>query len=198
MQKINVGDIFDKLTVVEVYQFPVAFTLSNGKIYYKHFCKCKCSCGRYTDIRVEKLFLYKNKGKSNHCKACAYRTRPQSTRRFPPEKRLYNLSVRNRCRKSKGRILNNLTLEDFIELISQDCYYCGEPPERKDYIRDNKFAKSEVCYANGLDRVDNKGHYEKENLVPCCKFCNSAKGEMSQKDFLDHIRKIYKKTLEKK
>lgn len=33
--------------------------------------------------------------------------------------------------------------------------------------------------------------YAIENLVPCCKVCNRAKGKMHRDDFLDWINQVY-------
>ena len=61
-------------------------------------------------------------------------------------------------------------------LISSPCAYCGQIEE--------KF--------NGLDRVDSNGEYTIDNVVPCCRYCNYAKNNMSIEEFKNHITKIYK------
>jgi len=66
------------------------------------------------------------------------------------------------------------TIEEFELLISQSCVYCG---------KDN---------AQGLDKIDSKGHYIQSNVVPCCSKCNTMKFIYPVQDFLDHISKIYK------
>jgi hypothetical protein len=43
---------------------------------------------------------------------------------------------------------------------------------------------------NGIDRIDNARGYERDNIVPCCKFCNRAKSAMPQKEFIDLVRRI--------
>ena len=53
-----------------------------------------------------------------------------------------------------------LTFEEYVELIKQPCFYCGD-----DLPTDG----------SGLDRKDNTKGYVKENLVPCCEQCNKAK-----------------------
>ncbi len=65
------------------------------------------------------------------------------------------------------------TIEEFEALISQSCNYCGKPN------------------AQGLDKIDPKGHYIKSNCVPCCTKCNTMKFIYSTKDFLEHVTKIY-------
>lgn len=51
----------------------------------------------------------------------------------------------------------DLSFEEFCDLLSEDCTYCGR----------------ETC--NGLDRVENDQGYLLINSVPCCKSCNRLK-----------------------
>lgn len=68
-----------------------------------------------------------------------------------------------------------LSEEEFNEITNQACFYCGS------------FDKY-----NGIDRVDNSKGYITDNVVPCCRNCNTAKGsvtiEMARKmlDFVDN------------
>ena len=45
----------------------------------------------------------------------------------------------------------------------QPCYYCG---------------KSFDQLSGWLDRIDNNIGYKKDNILPCCKFCNKLRGEI--------------------
>ena len=38
---------------------------------------------------------------------------------------------------------------------------------------------------NGVDRVDNGAHYTLANSVPCCCVCNSEKGDMQLRAWMD-------------
>ena len=51
-----------------------------------------------------------------------------------------------------------LTFEEFCDLVSKACKYCGEEN-----------------IVNGIDRVDNTKGYILENCVPCCELCNQMK-----------------------
>jgi hypothetical protein len=70
--------------------------------------------------------------------------------------------------------------------MKSNCNYCGIEPS-------NLFWKSyyNVNY-NGIDRVDNLIGYEKHNLVSCCKTCNIAKNNNSEKDFLEWVKRVNK------
>ena len=69
-----------------------------------------------------------------------------------------------------------LTEEQFKELRSKPCEYCGQP-----------YTVNGV----GLDRVDSSKHYCIDNVVPCCKVCNTMKSVLSVDEFKQHIVRIY-------
>lgn len=52
-----------------------------------------------------------------------------------------------------------LTKEQFYNLISQPCYYCGD--------KEKEF--------NGIDRIDSQKGYIIDNCVTCCEYCNKMK-----------------------
>lgn len=70
-----------------------------------------------------------------------------------------------------------IKFDDFIDLISDSCYYCG-------YRNSNTYEKNgrSVSY-NGIDRVDSNIGYENENVVTCCRYCNFAKREFPVSEF---------------
>ncbi len=74
--------------------------------------------------------------------------------------------------RAKGLILE-YTEQELIELIAQPCNYCNTPN------------------ANGIDKINPKGHYTKDNCVPCCKMCNTMKFVYTTEQFLAHVRRIY-------
>lgn len=82
----------------------------------------------------------------------------------------------------------SLSIDQFEELTTSNCFYCGMPPLQK-YVHVK--AKSHPYMYNGIDRVENNVGYQYDNCVPCCKLCNRAKGTMTQKDFLSMIESIY-------
>lgn len=69
-----------------------------------------------------------------------------------------------------------LSREQFEQLVSESCRYCGGEPR------------------NGIDRLDSSLGYTLENCVPCCKVCNYMKRKMSVMDFIEHARKIVSAT----
>ena len=98
--------------------------------------------------------------------------------------------IRDYKRHAKDRELEwSLTEEQVVELTKQDCYYCGVKP--------NNISKSAIYNGsytyNGLDRVDNNKGYTIDNVVPCCKKCNTIKGNLTLQEFKELINKIYNK-----
>jgi hypothetical protein len=67
-----------------------------------------------------------------------------------------------------------LTEAEFVSFNGKPCGYCGS---ELDTIR--------------LDRVNNDLGYFLENVVPCCFKCNSFKHAFKEKEFLDHITRVY-------
>lgn len=72
-----------------------------------------------------------------------------------------------------------LSLEEFIELSGQDCYYCGVGPA----VAKGHREWSAYVKINGLDRIDSSLGYVKDNVVSCCRTCNIAKSTMSREEF---------------
>jgi hypothetical protein len=70
-----------------------------------------------------------------------------------------------------------LTKSTFYELKECDCYICGK--------------KSNSYHSNGIDRIDSKMGYIKNNCLPCCSSCNYMKKNYNFADFVYHIYKMY-------
>ena len=72
--------------------------------------------------------------------------------------------------KAKRDASNNVKEEDydyFRELFKNSkCYLCGEP-----FRKDNKPT---------LDRIDNSKGHSKENVKPCCEYCNKCKSNKDE------------------
>lgn len=87
----------------------------------------------------------------------------------------------------------NLTFDEFNKIIQQPCYYCGEPPRpaSNEMLKSRGNTKQPTLYYNGVDRLDPKGNYDKDNVVACCPVCNYMKHVYTKDEFFNHIIKIY-------
>jgi hypothetical protein len=78
--------------------------------------------------------------------------------------------------KSKSKRKNRdfvLSPEEFEEIISLPCFYCGT----KDVVR-------------GIDRTDSNKGYVIDNVSSCCFPCNRAKSTMTQNEFIALCKKV--------
>ena len=181
-KEIEVGEIFNKLTVIDV-----AISYKNrsrlGKQNSRARWICKCDCG---DINTYIGSLLR-RGKSTQCRNCSYRGRPQSKLKKNFTQRLYDLTV-GTSKKDKS-----LTEDEFRYLIKQNCFYCKTEPKESRYIKGTKYSPIETFPVNGIDRIDNSSGYTINNSVPCCYHCNTLKGAIT----LEMIKKIYEFSFKK-
>ncbi len=96
---------------------------------------------------------------------------------------MYNTYVRG----AKNRGLSfELTKDEFNAIITQRCFYCGSKPEQILY---KQGMQSKFLY-NGIDRINNDIGYEIGNVIPCCRFCNMAKGRHTFSEFEKWIERL--------
>lgn len=141
----------------------------------RSYFKCKCNrCGNITIVRSDRF------GKDNKYipKSCSYCVNDLQ-KEISDKKYKTDRYERQRIHSIKGNAKTRhfdmkLTDDEIKELIHKPCYYCGEQ---------NSY---------GIDRIDSKKHYTKDNCVPCCFICNRMKNKYSIKVFMDKIKKIYK------
>jgi hypothetical protein len=79
-----------------------------------------------------------------------------------------------------------LSFEEFKNLTSSPCHYCGSMPSK---VAKSRKARIPYTY-NGIDRKNNDVGYEIDNCLPCCSFCNHAKHILSYEDFLSWIQRL--------
>lgn len=84
----------------------------------------------------------------------------------------YNVYVRNAGLKNLDFAI---TYDEYVELVTKDCHYCG-------IIQERGF--------NGIDRKDQTKGYLLENCVSCCKTCNYMKGSTSEEVFIKRVEHI--------
>lgn len=90
----------------------------------------------------------------------------------------------------------NISVNYLYNMSQYDCHYCGAAPGNVfNYAwSDKKSSKKAIdeakyCY-NGLDRIDSSKPHDMDNVVPCCRYCNFAKGKMEILEFNEWINRI--------
>lgn len=156
---------------------------------------CKCDCGNEKIVVGDNL----SSGKSNSC-GCLRKGNQYGLYEDREEAiaKVQYSHLKRRHRKMNGDIFS---FDVFYELIKQPCFYCGleYSKEIEDRLNESKNCKKlsdVVLKCNGIDRIDSNIGYTKENTVPCCKYCNTAKNTMTQNEFKLWIERIYKHFVE--
>lgn len=137
---------------------------------------CICKCGKKSLVKTSSLI----NGKTKSCGCLRHLDKGEA-----------NLNLLfNKCKQSalRRKIPFELSKDDFKELTSGDCHYCGSKPKHR--IKYKKFYGKYL--SNGIDRVVNKIGYKKINCVSSCYLCNRAKSNMKYRDFLLLVEKIAK------
>lgn len=164
----RIGERYGRLTILEKIG-----TAKNGS----PIVRCLCDCGTIKDFNIGNI-TYPNMKGTKSC-GCYKKDVHASKNPWLTE---YNSYIGNTVKKRK--LLFKLNIDEFKKLCSSICFYCGSDPQSKMDVGNN--------LRNGIDRVDNSIGYEIDNCVPCCWQCNRMKSNMFHKDFLSHIKKIYK------
>lgn len=166
------GRRFGKLEVLEFVNKPDERHAANIRWYWK----CKCDCGNICYKSEHDLLITKH----TQCGPCA-RKYVGSLVKLPDQMAEWHREYRMLQRNAKLRGYScELTLDQFISLCKEPCYYCGDAPE----IRSSGLIK------NGVDRFDNKIGYTKDNCVPCCPTCNTIKLDYPYDFIIGHIEKM--------
>jgi hypothetical protein len=161
------GQRFGNLVVLEYVKAD-----SWGKAVWR----CQCDCGNQKDVTGSNL----RQGITKGC-GCL---RGKSVRLGLGE------SARRRVLRSyqnhalERGLAWQLSYQEFCDITSQACYYCGMSPQNKSKTGDTY---GDFVY-NGVDRVDNTQGYLSGNVVPCCKTCNWMKNQFTKDEFLTHIQ----------
>ena len=178
-EKRQIGEKYLNLTIVEKY------TSNKNLTRYK----CVCDCGNSTDVASSQI------NRTVSC-GCARRW-PKSKYYGKPGEVSYNAKYKGYKETSKKRNLEfDLSKDEFKEITSKNCHYCGAVPKeyscyrKSNTVRLKHTLENSTIYINGIDRIDNNIGYRRDNIVPCCYMCNSFKSSFILEDFLNHINKI--------
>ena len=149
----------------------------NNRIHLYYLIQCK-KCGEIFSRKKECIHNFENL----KCRNCIHNRHGKSLNTL-----LYNVFIHYKNNAKQRNIEWNLSEEEFKDIITQSCTYCGETPNiTKTSSYNGMYEK-----ITGIDRIDSTKGYFKENCIPCCKMCNIMKNKFSKKDFIDKIKAIY-------
>lgn len=168
------GKIFGRLKVIKFV----------GKDHWgNRKWECQCNCGNITVTPTSNLAS----GHTQSCGCLGKERRHIANCKAPGEAALNQILDYYHRHARRRNLIFELTRDQFIELTKQNCFYCDRKPnQRAGRSRDNGY-----YFYNGIDRLDNTRGYTIQNAVPACKYCNSMKGKLTKKQFIDLITKIY-------
>lgn len=90
----------------------------------------------------------------------------------------------------------DLTVEEYYSISQMNCFYCDNSPSnlfnnaKKDKNSSTKAKENGNYIYNGIDRIDVNLPHNKNNIVPCCYYCNFAKNKLSLSEFQSWIKSI--------
>jgi len=144
--------------------------------------KCQCSCGNFCEFEEGHL----TGGYRTSCGCYANREANCLDKKVITTR---EKGVQYKKWALYKKVPFELLEEEFCQLIFQNCHYCGIEPSNtyNHFSRKDKFS---IKY-NGIDKIIPKLGYIAENVVTCCKRCNTAKNDMSTDDFFKLIERIY-------
>lgn len=171
------GKRYGKLMVVGVADKTVC-----GKVRLS----CLCDCGSSV-VAVKNNLV---RGKTTSC-GCVHSdlVSVRMRARSPKDAAAFGHYRSYRTRAEKSGVPFDISEDEFREIASSECWYCGRPPKEK---VGKLFGEEHYTgyFYNGLDRFDNGLGYEKDNVVPCCIMCNIAKNKFSYEEFIGMCARV--------
>lgn len=187
--QFSIGQRFGKLAVVRIANPEEIKRTKSDEKHRSRWWIVKCECGREKSIRANSL-------KSGMTTSCGkFPCRPTRMKLFGEaakwsayKAQIASLKIRNKKRRA-GPLVWGLSLEQFLEITSSPCHYCGIAWSR--IFPNYKKSINGRYKHNGIDRVNSSVGYIPSNCVPCCTNCNLAKAQMSVEEFRVWISRVY-------
>jgi hypothetical protein len=105
------------------------------------------------------------------CSKC-YANALKRTDSLPAVTKAFN-SLKSNAKSRNIKV--EINLNEFYEIASKNCFWCGNPPQIK--YGPKKWQQS--VQLSGIDRKHNDIGYTLKNSVACCYDCNRAKSDLS-------------------
>jgi hypothetical protein len=148
--------------------------------------ECECACGSIRSYFTSSL----RSGNSTSCGCRAIATAASRVQSMAFLEGQVYCSYRATS-KRRGRSFN-LSKEQTREIIFKDCHYCDKPPSNIWRSRNRKHTLPIDLVYNGIDRVDNSRGYDFDNVVPCCRECNTIKHDSLSYDEMKAVAQCLK------
>lgn len=156
--------------------------------------RCLCVCGKIFEPRTETI-------KNGTTKSCGCKTSEllSASHTLENDAAIINKIYYNYKQTAARKEIDfNLSLEEFIPLLSLNCVYCGRSPQLSIFSGSEKYKRKEKRFAyNGIDRINNDLGYAVDNCITCCSNCNRAKSDLPLEDFLSWIQDIVRFSAQK-
>ena len=150
---------------------------------------CVCDCGNTCTVEKSKVL----RGHTRSC-GCLQQENYESLivgRRKPPGVAAFNELYGAYRRGAKYRGYDfELTKEQFREIVTGECVYCGDSLTQTMRRNQNAHGANGEFRYTGIDRYDNKLGYTLDNCVPCCKKCNRIKTDMDVSELAERLERI--------
>lgn len=177
---ISIGDKYNKLTCL---------SFSHVGPHNRSYFNFRCDCGN------EKVLLGALVKSGNTMSCGCYGKARRKEKRISDSHSDVTAILLGYIRHAKKRGHEwGLSREHVLSLIFKECHYCGRTGQN---IKKTKQSIGGGLKYNGIDRKDNKIGYLESNCVPCCGFCNKAKGIMDYDEFINWILLVHKKIFTK-
>jgi CDP-6-deoxy-D-xylo-4-hexulose-3-dehydrase len=167
------GNKYGKLTAIKYHRS------TNGYIIWTF----RCECGVEKILNTQKV----KDGRIKTC-GCGKRLKQKSPllKEYGHASSYFAYSIYRRGAK-KRKLNFDITFEEFKNICSQNCFYCGTSPSNILKSRNNN---GDFIY-NGIDRINSNIGYQKDNIRPSCFQCNRAKNTMSDIEFKNWINRTF-------
>jgi len=141
--------------------------------------RCDCS----NEFKADTHTL--NAGRTRQCNSCRLRQLWEGNKK--PDAAFMRVFMTYKRNAKRDRRAFKLSRKQFREITSSSCLFTGRAPSNVE-----ETVGGSIYIYNGIDRLDNRKGYTKENCVPCCWEVNAMKGRYNLEEFLAVCREVTK------
>lgn len=167
----------------------VVLRFDHYSVHRDAFWLCVCDCGTFKRVPRNRLTVA-----ARRMGGCGHDSRARvadKNRADPATINIFNGKfVAYKSAAKRRQLAFDLSLDQFAELVTKDCHYCGDAPSM---LPRNRPPVPNDPKVNGVDRIDSSKGYYLGNVVPCCAICNRMKLDLSSAEFIAKIHQIAKR-----